>query len=822
MPPTDFVRWARLRHLEPGAGSTLVFTHVTSYLKTVDKQALFEGSGVIGSGTLVQGLLADRWLLNAIAMCVTRPYLLTSLFSTTGQETDGRYCVRIYEGFSWKTIFIDDRIPCSLAAYPLFSRSSDTEESFIMILEKAMAKYLGSYGHVAVAGALPDAHLCGLRLLTGGHVYKFHVQAQCTWESVRDHSEEEHHEDDGQSHIPKVPKIDGAQLVKSLFKEGSLVAFGISELCSIYADYLRPRTIESGQPWGPFGYQFPVVGVEVIEGFIWYHVRDAWGLILSSKNDDPNTNLHNPAALPVPGDASLYGGSSSSQVNYPLDNEYLSADHGTGHCRTFKIKAEDVPKRFDTVTVCRYPDSIRDRAQILRIPAWKTSVAGRPSLGREHPAHFRIKVIGKIKEPDNKKNLFSSKSRDLPKAATTKSGKATSKKSPLRKKEEDNQAEQEIDNQSPVDVAFTFCSGCNWIVSGASEAGAEIRVRIVRSFGSAHANPAAKSGKKSKKKSQKGKFEHVDQVVVRMVEGQHHPSDEGGRLQPTEHVDPIVAQSSSKTVGTHSGSHSNANAHNSDSSDNEGGNTSGYDSDNKMFQSGSGSAPSAHSGPQATAPLVLEYSAALSWISFSVDLLPGDYHVFADISFDLTDEEMLRRAHVEKSEEPEGPAMNKKAAAAIAAHQAQYEQALKQDSDEQRPVHENPVNRVLMQTSTTGLIDVRAVMTEHVQQPHKRADLSTIRVRSDRWPFHLEQQADVASAGLVNMLSQYKHDAEMQAIKVRNIHLLFRDKDYLVVWQLITHLKKYRQLDREINFHLEEEEALRMLSLQSAAAEEMQ
>jgi hypothetical protein len=291
MPPPDFVRWVRLRNLEPGAGSTLLFTHQTRYLKTVDKQAMYEGSGIIAAGTLKQGLLADRWLLNAIATCVCRPYLLTSLFATTGQETEGRYCVRLYEGFSWKTIFIDDRMPCNLAATPLFSRSSDTEESVVMLMEKALAKYLGSYAHLASAASRSDAQLCGLRMLTGGHVYKLHVHSQCTWESVRDddsHHHDDHHDGGGGGgvHAPAVPgaipslpaelpantstteipkhlKIDGAQLVVSLFKEGSLVSFGISELNSMYADYLRPRTLETNKPWGPFGYQFPVVGYEV-------------------------------------------------------------------------------------------------------------------------------------------------------------------------------------------------------------------------------------------------------------------------------------------------------------------------------------------------------------------------------------------------------------------------------------------------------------------------------------------------------------------------------------------------------------------------------
>jgi hypothetical protein len=169
---------------------------------------------------------------------------------------------------------------------------------------------------------------------------------------------------------------------------------------------------------------------------------------------------------------------------------------------------------------------------------------------------------------------------------------------------------------------------------------------------------------------------------------------------------------------------------------------------------------------------------------------------------------LLRLLHVEKDEdELEGPAISKKATKAQAALQAQYEAAqaaqaqAKRDGDNSDPlaeekhlIKETPVNRVLMQTSTTGLIDVRAVMTEHkhptsetdMPQPRKhkyrRSDLSTVEVSHDKWPFYLEHQADVASAGLVRMLAQLKNDAEMQAVK------------------FITHYKRFKQLDREINF----------------------
>lgn len=151
----------------------------------------------------------------------------------------------------------------------------------------------------------------------------------------------------------------------------------------------------------------------------------------------------------------------------------------------------------------------------------------------------------------------------------------------------------------------------------------------------------------------------------------------------------------------------------------------------------------------------------------------------------------------------EGPAVSKAEAKAQAARQAQFEQqqqlhhyAQSGDSDANTAAAadamiETPVNRVLMQTSTTGLLDVRTVLGRG--RAHKRGDLRSIRVGADTWPFVLEAQTDVASAGLSRMLARLKHDAELQAVR------------------FVGSLKRYHQLDKEIAFHLEEEAALQQL-----------
>ena len=43
------------------------------------------------------------------------------------------------------------------------------------------------------------------------------------------------------------------------------------------------------------------------------------------------------------------------------DSEYV--DKLTGHCNTFRIAIESIPRLFDTIIVSRFPDSLRDRTE---------------------------------------------------------------------------------------------------------------------------------------------------------------------------------------------------------------------------------------------------------------------------------------------------------------------------------------------------------------------------------------------------------------------------------------------------------------------------
>lgn len=212
-PPPSFVRWRRLENVGAG-GCHKLFSHSSSFAKTLEKKVLYYGRGLFANGQLVQGFLANRWMLNAFAVCLGRPETIVESFSSTGQESVGRYCAKFYENSGWRSVFVDSRIPCTHDCQALFTRSSDALEYWPLVLEKAAAKYFGSYAHIGSCGSRPDASLFALRLLTGGHVIRHNVQ-DFAWKS---------------SNLDVLHgQRDGSAFISEAFEAGALVAFGRSQ-----------------------------------------------------------------------------------------------------------------------------------------------------------------------------------------------------------------------------------------------------------------------------------------------------------------------------------------------------------------------------------------------------------------------------------------------------------------------------------------------------------------------------------------------------------------------------------------------------------------
>jgi hypothetical protein len=111
-----------------------------------------------------QGLLHDGWLLSAIQILTASggeddeeengevDPLIADIFVQSQSSTCGAYAVRLFKNGQWETVIVDDYFPCladnqadSTSAGAAFAHSEAFEETWIAILEKAFAKYHGSY-----------------------------------------------------------------------------------------------------------------------------------------------------------------------------------------------------------------------------------------------------------------------------------------------------------------------------------------------------------------------------------------------------------------------------------------------------------------------------------------------------------------------------------------------------------------------------------------------------------------------------------------------------------------------------------------------------
>lgn len=107
----------------------------------------------IDSRDICQGALGNCWLLAAMACLTEHKGAIHSIFRTKERNPKGKYRVRLYDGQKeeWEYITIDDHIPVNKDNYekdgscrPLFCQPNGNE-LYAMLLEKAFAKFCGSY-----------------------------------------------------------------------------------------------------------------------------------------------------------------------------------------------------------------------------------------------------------------------------------------------------------------------------------------------------------------------------------------------------------------------------------------------------------------------------------------------------------------------------------------------------------------------------------------------------------------------------------------------------------------------------------------------------
>ena len=126
---------------------------------------------------IVQGHLGDCWLIATFAsICSTTPGCIRTLFEPAEYNPHGVYSIKFFVYGKPVWIIVDDLIPCGANGKPIYAHSRTGHNYFVALLEKAVAKFYGSYSHLG--GSVKNDATANkvMELLTGGiasHVLDF-------------------------------------------------------------------------------------------------------------------------------------------------------------------------------------------------------------------------------------------------------------------------------------------------------------------------------------------------------------------------------------------------------------------------------------------------------------------------------------------------------------------------------------------------------------------------------------------------------------------------------------------------------------------------
>ena len=179
--PADLIQWLRIGAKEIGGGVDNPELFPADWNKATDGEDGEDGEGgedksdAAGEAkdgenpeesapqrfparldNIMQGQLGNRWFLNALTPLLNRVDVLARCFVSKRYAAKGLYTLKLFKEGRWRYVHVDDTIPCDMAGQPLFSKSSNPNAVWIMLLEKAYAKMHGCYEKLAT-GVVEEA-----------------------------------------------------------------------------------------------------------------------------------------------------------------------------------------------------------------------------------------------------------------------------------------------------------------------------------------------------------------------------------------------------------------------------------------------------------------------------------------------------------------------------------------------------------------------------------------------------------------------------------------------------------------------------------------
>lgn len=224
-------------------------------------------AGKIEPGDICQGQLGDCWLMSACACLANQDGAVQQVFLTKEYTAYGKYTVKLWDApnSKWKHIAVDDYIPVGADGQPVFAKPNG-DEAWVLLLEKAMAKFKGSY-HNLDGGST----LWALECFTGDYVFKFKLDDQTSkWRRFE---------------MVHAPKKEGGGY--DVMLQPSDDQLGLEEMFSSMLYYSRKHSFIAASTGGGDdsqnvngivqGHAYTIVNVKRVDRFMLVQLRNPWG-----------------------------------------------------------------------------------------------------------------------------------------------------------------------------------------------------------------------------------------------------------------------------------------------------------------------------------------------------------------------------------------------------------------------------------------------------------------------------------------------------------------------------------------------------------------